>query len=274
MYLEHWYLREKPFENTPDPKFMYYAKGHEEALIRLLYATKELKGSMLLTGGYGCGKTVLSRVFLNELIATGKYEIALVTNPKFSANELLAELIYQLGGGETPGKNKVELLQLFNNLVYKNLARGKETVVIVDEAQAIDDLDSFEELRLLLNFQRNDRFLLTLILVGQPELRDKLKKLPQLRQRLLIGYHLDNLDEDDTYGYIYHRLSVAGTERAIFTAEAVREIYRSSNGIPRVINGMADLALLKGCMSRRTIIDAETVTKVARDINLDQECLV
>ena len=262
MYVQHWQLYEKPFELTPDPKYVYYSKAHEEALLRLIYTVRDSKGAMLLTGGYGCGKTVLSRVFLNELVGAGRYEVALITNPRYSAKELLVEIIYQLGGDRHDYKTKGELLHLFNEMIYRNLENQKETIIVIDEAQAIEDLETFEELRLLLNFQQNNRFLLTLILIGQPELRMRLKGLPQLKQRLVIEYHINPLDEKDCSQYIDHRLRIAGAQREIFDLRAKKLIFRHSGGIPRVVNGLADTALLVGFSENRKLVDEKLIQRI------------
>jgi len=268
MYTQYWQLKERPFELTPDPRYVYYSKQIEEALMKLIYTVQDLKGAMLLTGLYGCGKTVLSRVFLSELVGT-KFEVALITNPRLTANELLMEIIYQLGGGLLKGENKGQLLRVFNEMLYANLTRGKETVLVIDEAQSIEDLETFEELRMLLNYQQNDRFLLTLILIGQSELRKRLKELPQLKQRLIIDYHLNPLDEQDTQSYLDHRLKIAGAQGEIFNAAAKKLIYRSCGGIPRVINGICDLALLEGFIQQKKIVDEALIKKVVKDSNLE-----
>ncbi|MCR4337035.1 MAG: AAA family ATPase [Candidatus Omnitrophica bacterium] len=267
MYTTYWQLKEKPFELSPDPRYIYYSKSHEEALTKLIYTVRDLKGAMLLTGLYGCGKTAISRVFLNELMGS-KYEIALITNPRLSANELLTEVIYQLGGGLHEGKAKGELLRLFNEILFSNLNLKKETILVIDEAQAIEKIETFEELRLLLNFQQNDRFLITLILIGQDELRRRLKELPQLRQRLIIQHHIDPLGEHDVQEYIEHRLKIAGAARKIFDPQAKNLIYRYSSGIPRLINGIADMALLEGFSQNKEMIDEEIILKVVKDSDL------
>jgi hypothetical protein len=140
MYTRHWNLYEKPFELTPDPKYVYYSKEHEEALLRLIYTVRDAKGAMMLTGGYGCGKTVLSRVFLNEMVSANRFEVALITNPRFNAKELLVEIIYQLGGERHDYRSKGELMHLFNDMIFRNLESRKETVIVIDEAQAIEDI--------------------------------------------------------------------------------------------------------------------------------------
>ncbi len=268
MYKDYWNLREKPFDTTPDPRFLYYSQEHEEALLRLFYTVRESKGAMVLTGGYGCGKTVLSRVFLNEL-AGSRYDVALITNPRYSARELLEEIVYQLGGGEHGNKSKVELLRSFNELIYMNLTKQRETVVIIDEAQAIEDIATFEELRLLLNYQQNNKYLLSLILIGQPELREKLMALPQFVQRLAIRYHINALNELDTEKYLDHRLKVAGATRPIFDYDVKAMIYKYSEGVPRVINSIADMALLMAFLEEKTIIDVPLIRKVMQHIAME-----
>lgn len=273
MYTEYWNLREKPFELTPDQKYVYYSREHEEALMRLCYTVKELKGAMLLTGHYGCGKTILSRVFLTEIMGP-KYEIALVTNPSYTAQEFLVEIVYQLGGGRQENLSKVEIMRILHDIIYSNLMNGKETVLLIDEAQAINDISTFEELRLLLNFQQNNRFLLTLILIGHLELIEKLNKLPQLKQRLVIGYHLNPLDEADTNRYIDHRLRIAGATRPIFDKSAMKQVYQFSKGIPRLINGIADLSLLKGFDDQEPVITDVIVEQVVHANNQEPSWFV
>lgn len=261
MYTEYWHLKEKPFELTPDQRFIYLSKAHEEALMRLCYTVIESKGAMLLTGNYGCGKTVLSRVILNELIGP-KFEIALITNPNFTSIELLEEIVYQFGGGRKERESKVNLMRALNDILYENVMNNKDSILVIDEAQAIKDFDTFDDLRMLLNLQRNNKFLMTLILIGHLELYEKIKQLPQFKQRLAINYHLGPLDETDTYNYIDHRLKVAGAQRAIFDQEAKKLIYHKSAGIPRVVNSIADMALLLGFNEQIKIIDSGFITKV------------
>ena len=269
MYTDYWGLTEKPFELTPDPRYLYYSQEHEKALTRLFYTVQELKGAMLLTGLYGCGKTILSRVFINELMRS-KYEIALITNPHLSANELLIEIIYQLGGGLHAQASKGDLLRVFNELIYANIDIGKETVVVIDEAQTIPDTETFEELRLLLNLQQNDRFLLTLILIGQTELRNRLNQLPQLKQRLLLDCHLNPLDESDAMHYLKHRLQIAGAKKKIFDDNAMKTICRLSSGIPRVINGIADMALFEAFSRGIKHIEETFIRDVGENSYMDQ----
>jgi general secretion pathway protein A len=156
-------------------------------------------------------------------------------------------------------------------MIYRNLENQKETVIVIDEAQAIEDLETFEELRLLLNFQQNNRFLLTLILIGQPELRMRLKGLPQLKQRLVIEYHINPLDEKDCSQYIDHRLRIAGAQREIFDLRAKKLIFRHSGGIPRVVNGLADTALLVGFSENRKLVDEKLIQRILETSEAHQE---
>lgn len=267
MYKEYWQLTEKPFENAPDPKFFYHSPNHEEALMRLHYVIRERKGAGLLTGEYGSGKTVLTRLIVKEL--SGKadgYKIALIVNPSLSAGDFLKEIVFQIEGREHGG-SKLKILHIINDILYKSMEEQKEVVIIVDEAQIIKKQDMFEELRLLLNFQLNDRFLLSLILVGQPELREKINRLPQLRQRMAISYHLNVLSEDETAHYIKHRCKIAGAEKPLFSEEAIQVIAKHSAGVPRRVNTYCELALMQGMLGKREIIDQEIAKDAIDDIN-------
>lgn len=265
MYESYWHLTEKPFENTPDPRFIYLSPKHEEALSRLLYCINERKGAVLLTGEYGSGKTLLSRVLLNEL-ASDDYRIAFIFNPRLPAIDLLREIIYQLGSAPDSSADKTGLLHQLNEILYKNRNEDKRTVVVVDEAQAIPDANGLEELRLLLNFQLNDSFLLTLVLMGQPELKEKIAQLPQFRQRLAVHFHLTALSRLETKKYIEHRMAVAGGREDIFSPSAITEIYKYSAGIPRRINNICDLALLTACGKEVIRVSKKIAEDVGKDL--------
>jgi len=253
-------LIRKPFENAPDPAFFYPSPEHEEAYIRMLYALTENKGAALLTGEYGSGKTLLIRVLVQEL-EEEKNEIAFLSNPRWTPEELYKDILYQLGE-EVPDESHSGLMRTLGEVFYRNFMEGKNTLIITDEAQLIRDDSIFEELRLLLNFQLNDRFLLTLFLVGQPELRERVMAIPQLEQRLSIKFHLHTLDRESTYDYISHRLRVAGRAENMFTEEAMDFIYRSSLGTPRRINNICDMCLLVGFGRGADEIDSGIVRSV------------
>lgn len=267
MYEEYWQLKEKPFENTPDPKFFYRCAQHEEALSRLLYAVREKKPAAMLTGEYGSGKTLLSRVLLEEL-SKDRYKVALIFNPKLSPIEFLQEITFQLGEDLTPTNSKIELLHSLNNILNNNYLRYKDTIVVIDEAQAIENDEIFEELRLLLNFQLNNATLLTLVLLGQPELLRKISHLPQFDQRIAIQYHLTHLNEQETKEYILHRLSISSTsaEKKIFTEDTLKLIAQASAGIPRMINNICDMCLLAGFGAKANEVDQKIALDVIKDL--------
>lgn len=260
MYESYWGLKEKPFENTPDPRFLYNSHEHQEAATRLTYAVEERKGAALLTGEYGCGKTVISRK-LFEILPQDRYEIALVTNPLLSPIELLREICFQMGIKSPVNPAKTQLLMDLNEHLYENMKNKKDTVIVVDEAQAIKNNSTFEELRLLLNFQLNDRFLVTLILIGQPELREMIDELRQLKQRIAIRYHLNPLSRGDTKKYIAHRLKIAGAEKTIFSNNVHDLMWINSGGTPRLINTLCDMCLLLGFTKGYKKINEEVVKK-------------
>lgn len=266
MYLKYWQLQEKPFENTPDPRFLYRSANHEEALMRMNYCIGERKGAAMLTGEYGSGKTLLTRALLKELVRQeDRYKVALIVNPSFSSHDFLREIIFQFEN-EVLKEDKLELIHRLNDILYRSMNEGRDAVVIVDEAQAIRTDSMFEELRLLLNFQLNDRFLLTLILVGQPELRGKVSNLPQLKQRLGIVYHLNGLNEEDVPKYIGYRCAIAGRGESLFSDEATKLIFRETEGIPRKINTICELSLLQAMFEKKPIVDENIIEKVLEDV--------
>jgi len=264
MYEAYWELTEAPFDNSPNPKFFYLSPEHEEALVRLVYTVRHRKGCGMLTGEYGCGKTTLSRALIQRLEAE-RYEIGLLTNPSWNAIDFLREVLYQLGQ-ETEEKNKPELLHLLNEVFFRNYQAGRDSVIIVDEAQLIDDDAVFEELRLLLNFQTDDRFLVTLLLIGSPELAVKVRRLKHLDQRITLRYHLNTLDYTHTANYIAHRLKMAGQTKQLFTEEAVKLIFDFTRGTPREINNLCDVALLVGYSKRVREIGEKIIAEVIKDM--------
>jgi len=268
MYLSHYNLTEKPFENTPNPKFLYLSPVHEEAITRMLYAIRENKGCAVLTGVYGCGKTLIANEIQEELKSgEGRYHCAFIVNPVLDEIELLKEIVYQLGVKQYQPKEKVEVLRTLRGLLEQNANDKKQTIVLVDEAQAIENVRVFEELRLLLNFQRKDAFLLTLILIGQPELKDKINQIKQFQQRVNIAYYVDALNREHTAKYILHRLGKAGATKPIFTDPAFDHIYQFSGGIPRRINQICDLALFIGMGLNASLIDDALIKEVSKDID-------
>jgi general secretion pathway protein A len=241
---------------------MYYSHEHVEALARLVYAVKRRKGAALLTGDIGSGKTLLSRVFIQQL-PEKDFEIGLITNPSLEPLDFLKEVLYQIGLNVRTN-SKTELLAILNTRLLENIRKNRTTLLIIDEAQLIHT-DTFEEIRLLLNFQLNDKFLMTFVLIGQPELKDLIRQFKQLDQRIAIRFHLNPLNADETAKYISYRMERAGFTNGIFPPEAIEEIYLYSEGVPRKINNVCDLALLIASSAKQKTVSAELIKKVVKD---------
>jgi len=264
MYLEYWGLKRLPFENVPDPEFIYYSPEHLEALSRLLYAVKGNKGVVLITGEIGSGKTTLSRVLIQQL-PKEKYDIGLMVNTTLAPLDFLREVLRSFGLSPGDDLSKSSLLNLFHEKMLENLNKDVGTLLIIDEAQLISK-ETFEELRLLMNFQMNNRFLLTVILLGQPELRNIVKDIKQLDQRVAIRYHLNPLNFYETLKYMGVRFTKAGLSRNIITKQAAKDIYTFSKGTPRLINSICDTSLMAGFMSKAKIIDSKIVVDAIKDV--------
>lgn len=268
MYEQYWNLKEKAFRNTPDPKFFYPSSMHEEALLKMTYSIAEGMGAAMLSGVFGCGKTLLGQSLLNDL-GTERYRFAFVNNPKLSAAEILRYIVRNLKVASLPHKmNELmtdSLLEILQEILITNMQDGLETVILIDEAHVIDNDEIFDCLRMLLNFQLQDKFLLTLLLLGQPEIRDKVSNLKQFDQRVAIRCHLDRFSEEDTSKYIQHRLKVSGVEKQIFGDEALIKVHQLSGGIPRRINHICDLSLLTGMGRKVEVIDEELIMKTGKE---------
>lgn len=267
MYKEYWGLKYKPFENTADPGFLYESSQHEEALTRLQYAIYEDKGIAVLTGIFGCGKTMIAEKLL-ETLSRGAYETAFIVNPQFSAIELLRDIIYNLGFKDKLSGEKDEIVHKLVEVLHNNFDNGKRSVIIIDEAHLIAEPQIFEELRVFLNFQHNRHFLLTLLLFGQPELKEKINNLKQFSQRVSMRYHLVGLNEKEVSEYIQHRLTVAGASREIFENACYEYIFKHCGGIPRRINQIADLALFSGYCEGLTKVNRNTIEAVVKDLEV------
>ncbi len=264
MYEPYWKLEAPPFESTPDPRFLYLSKQHEEGLTRLLYVVKSHKGAGMLTGVFGCGKTLLARVLFSEM-EKGGHRFIHITNPRLDDLELLRMIAYGLGV-PTPSVRKADLLIVIEDSLKNTLRDGKNTILIIDEAHTIQDVGLFEEIRLLLNLQEGSRFLLTLFLLGQPELREKVEANKPLAQRIAMRFHLEQFDQTDTQQYILHRLNLVHATHPIFTEEAIKLIYEVSGGIPRRINQICDMSLFSGWAKKAEQIDPEVVRDAVSSI--------
>ena len=244
MYQDYWNLRELPFENVPDPRFFYPATDHQKALLQMFYAINNRMGAAVLTGDLGCGKTVLSRILIHDL-SPDRYAIALMAKSGLSPRDFLRDMLNQLDV-ETQSHAVPDLRRALEVQVVKSANAGKYTVVIVDEAQAIEDDDTFAELQSLFSFQRNDRFFLTLLLIGQPDLKDRIARHEPLARQVARQSHLAPLKREETHAYVQTRLQKAGIKRPLFDKAALDALYRASNGIPRELNNICDIALLLG----------------------------
>ncbi|MBN1674494.1 MAG: AAA family ATPase [Kiritimatiellae bacterium] len=263
MYTEYWNLKCLPFENAPNPRFFYPSKGHREAITRMIFAIKTRKAMALVTGDYGSGKTVLCRAAIDKL-GVDEYAVAFVNNPRMDSLDITREISFQFGE-EIPSRGKYEVLHAFNSILDRHAEKGKHCVAIIDEAQLIMDPATFEDLRLLLNHQMQDRFLLTLVFVGQSELLDRLRTIPQLIQRIALKFHIPSLGTDEVGSYVLHRLETAGGRGDIFSETAVKEIAKLSRGNPREINALCDMCMLLGSLTGKKQIGPEEVAEAGAE---------
>jgi general secretion pathway protein A len=244
MYNEFYGFSESPFNITPDPRFLFYSRRHQEAFDHLVFGIQERKGFIQLTGEVGAGKTTLCRALLERL--GSEVRTALILNPCLTQTQLLRAILMELG--IKARRDRASCLQDLNSFLLEQVAEGHDVVLIIDEAQDLG-LDLLEQVRLLSNLETDQRKLLQIVLVGQPELRDQLSKrrLRQLRQRITVRYHLSPLNFDETEQYIHYRLHVAGgNSRPDFSRWALRRIHRYACGVPRLINAVCDKTLLCG----------------------------
>lgn len=260
-YTRYWGLRALPFDNVPDPRFYVSCSQHEAAHRWLSYGVQTGKGMLLLTGDIGCGKTLLSRRLIVGMAPT-RYDVALVANPALSPSELLDEVLSQFG--LEPVRSKAGRLQILNERLELNAQRGIHSVLIVDEAQSIEKNKGFEDLRLLTNFQLNDRFLMTIVLIGQPELRHRVAGIPQLNQRIAVRAHLGPFTAEETTLYIVSRMGAATDRTDVFSKEAVVAIYEQSKGIGRLINALCDQCLFAGAIEHAVQVDDRLVRQVGQ----------
>ncbi len=243
MYKEFFGLKEKPFNVTSDPDFFFLSRVHKEAFSYLTYGIKERKGFLAITGEIGAGKTTLCRALLNQLDINTKS--AFIFNSTLPELQLIQAIVEDFGIS-VEKKNKVSMLKQLNNFLIEELSKEHNVVLIIDEAQNMKPR-MLEEIRMLSNLETDTAKLFQIILVGQPELREKLNspQLKQLKQRIGVRFHITALEKDEVGKYIYHRLAVAGSNGEIkLTPEALETIFKYSGGIPRVINMVCDKALL------------------------------
>ncbi|MED5526781.1 MAG: AAA family ATPase [Pseudomonadota bacterium] len=266
MYNHYFGLTESPFSIAPDPRYLYLSEQHKEALAHLLYGIRNDNGFVLLTGEVGTGKTTVCRCLLEQL---GEHtDLAFILNPKYSVLELLAAICDELAIPYTPGSTWLKTyIDALNRHLLESHAKGRHTVLIIDEAQNLSS-EVLEQLRLLTNLETNQRKLLQIILLGQPELLTMLAKpeLRQLSQRITARFHLGPLSAAETAAYVQHRLAVAGQEQPLFSASVLRRLYQLSKGVPRVINLLCDRALLGTYSQRKTRVSSAILNQAAREL--------
>jgi general secretion pathway protein A len=264
MFRRFYGLREKPFSKTPDPRFLFMSRGHQEALARLQYAVEEREPA-LLTGEIGSGKTTISRALMDSL--DDSHRFCFIFNPVLTPLEFLRVVARNLGS-ENPADCKDELLKEITGELYNCHNEGGCPVIVIDEAQLIPGREVFEEIRLLTNFQLDDKNLLSMIVMGQPEVRKKLADpvFEPLRQRIGVQYHLAPLDLEETMEYMDFRLKVAGGKPGLFSPEAIQLIHELSGGVPRRINAIATNALLVGYGKDAAWIDDSVIEEVRNEL--------
>jgi general secretion pathway protein A len=271
MYKAFYKLSRNPFEITPDPSFLFATKTHNEALANLYYGVRRQKGFVVMTGEVGTGKTLLVRCLLH-LLNRANVEYAYVYNPRLSPFEFLQYVAGDLGLPAS-GKSKSELLLQLNAYLVDRHQKSLTTVLVVDEAHHLS-IDVLEEIRLLTNLETAQRKLLQILLVGQPELDEKLDsfELRQLKQRIALRCQLQALNPDETKMYIERRLQLAGANShagTMFAADAITAVYRHSQGIPRLINTICENALILAYAKRTATVMSETIDEVASDFRLN-----
>lgn len=263
MYRRFYGFSQKPFSKTPDPQFLYYGKNQEEALQRILYAIEERELS-LLTGDVGVGKTTLIRVTLEQL-SSEQHPVSLI-DPRLSPNQFMRAVVKGLTG-QQPRRFRIDLVDQLQTVLMQFHAEGRYPVVIIDEAQLISK-PTLDEIRLITNYQLNHLNLLSVVLVGQTELRGRLKRpeYASLRQRIGIQYHLQPLSQEETVAYINHRVRRAGVRpTTVFRPDALGVMHALTGGVPRVINVVCTNALLAGYAAKQKPIGPELLQEAARE---------
>jgi len=270
MYKTFYNLQRNPFEIPPDPSFLFTTRRHNEALATLYYGVRRHKGFVVLTGAVGTGKTLLIRTLLH-LLKLSNVHYSYVFNSRLVSMEFLQYVAADFGL-PTAGKNKSDLLLDLGLLVISRFKKGLTTVLVIDEAHHLSE-DVLEEVRLLTNLETTQEKLLQILLVGQPELDEKLDSLNllQLKQRIALRSHLQALELEETEGYIRRRMEIAGhaDPDALFPFDTVLEIQRQSRGIPRLINTLCENALISGYARQASVITARMIEEVALDFRLN-----
>ncbi len=264
MYKDYFKLHREPFNITPDTRFLYMTEQHSEAMNHMLYGIRQRRGFICITGEVGAGKTTLCRALLEQL--DKRYRTALILNPVLTETQLLRAVVEEFGI-QTKRKDRLGYLKLLNDYLLKVNADGGEAVLIIDEAQDMPS-KTMEMTRLLSNLETQSRKLLQIVMVGQPELRKILQRpsMRQLAQRITVRFHLTAMNRSDTDRYIHHRLSVAGRQDIRFCSDAVKEIYRFSRGVPRLVSAASDKALLAAFVYQSDTINRRIARAAINDL--------
>ncbi len=266
MYCEAFNLREKPFSLAADPRYLYMSQQHWEAMAHLMYGVSDDWGFVLITGEIGTGKTTLCRLLLDQM--PSEVEFAFLLNPKLTVQELLVSICeeFRIEGASAAAGTK-ELFDLISAHLLAIHSRAHKALLIIDEAQYLS-ADVMDQLRLLTNLETADCKLLRIILLGQPELRDKLAQpeLEQMSQRITARYHLGPLSRKDVAAYVSHRMTLSGAKENVFAPSAMRALFRMSRGVPRLINVICDRALLGACMKKEKIVTRATLIEAGHEV--------
>jgi general secretion pathway protein A len=265
MYQNHFGLREAPFSIAPNPRYLYMSQRHQEALAHLLYGLGGDGGFVLLTGEVGAGKTTICRCLLEQVPES--CDVAYIFNPKLTAVELLSTICAEFHISVPVANTSIKVfIDQINNYLLSAHARGRNTVLIIDEAQNLA-IDVLEQMRLLTNLETNQRKLLQIILIGQPELATMLEQpeLRQLAQRIVARYHLGSLTRSEVAAYVGHRLAVSGVQRHLFPAALSGDLFRLSRGVPRVVNVLCDRALLGAFVKGRDKVSRAILSQAAKE---------
>jgi general secretion pathway protein A len=266
MYNEYFGLKEAPFSIAPDPRYLFMSGQHREALAHLVYGFNSDGGFVMLTGEVGTGKTTVCRCLLEQI--PDNTAIAFILNPKLTVPELLATVCDEFGIKYPQDNTSIKVfVDLINAYLLEAHTKNRKAVLLIDEAQNLS-AEVLEQLRLLTNLETSQRKLLQIILIGQPELRDKLSEpgLRQLSQRIIARYHLGSLSKKDISAYVSHRLSVAGLRDQLFPAPVINKLYRLTGGVPRLINVVCDRALLGTYAMNKNLVSTATLTKAAHEV--------
>lgn len=264
MYEKFFQFAEPPFKLTPDPRFFFFSKKHEEAFDHIRYGIQERKGFIVVTGEVGTGKTTLSRLLLEKL--DKKIQTSMIFNPSLSTIELLQAINHDFGI-EGVSTSKKKLVEDLNQFLLQTLRQGGNALLIIDEGQNLST-ECLEEIRMLSNLETEREKLLQILLIGQPELREKLNQpdLRQLNQRIAVRFHLEPLGLEETKGYVRYRLGVAGgRERTFFTTKALEKLYRHTGGVPRLVNILCDKALLAAYVQESRVVNHLSVERAVKE---------